>query len=120
MTSDFIIKQIILNKLNLPHELSEKIKSFCFYDIITYNKIIILREAKFLTNYFIKNAVSRSNHYSFYVDNNNDNDEFWIFWSFSDYIGKSIQFQGYNCKYCGNYKISDIYYSNKILCICDE
>ena len=41
-----IVKQSIINQLNLPYDVRDTIKSFCFYDIKTWETIQFIRYKK--------------------------------------------------------------------------
>jgi hypothetical protein len=64
-------------------------------------------------------TISRANPYDLFVYNENT-DQQWVFWTFDEDDGPNRQFQAYNCKYCGNYKVisNEIYFTNKIICYC--
>ena len=110
-----VIKQCAINRLDLPSELYDIIKSYCFYDIISWETIQFIRYKKEVINDIFKNdVVSRANYY--------DNDErHWILFVDTDEDRVKCQFQGVNCLVCGNYDgpNAPVYISEKIICNCD-
>jgi len=116
-----IAKQLCINKLNLSHDLLNEIKSYCFYDIKTWELINFIKYKKQRICHLFKNStISRANPYDLYVHDENT-DQQWVFWTFDQDDGPNRQFQAYNCKYCGNYKlVSNENYINKIICQCND
>jgi hypothetical protein len=116
-----IAKQLCINKLNLSHDLLNEIKSYCFYDIKTWELINFIKHKKQRICHLFKNAtISRANPYDLYVHDENT-DQQWVFWTFDEDDGPNHQIQSYNCKYCGNYKlVSNENYINKIICQCND
>ena len=110
-----------MNRLNLPREILDMMKSYLFYDKKTYNIIQNAKKQKQITNGLINNAeMSRANHFR-----NNPNyyeeDEFWAFGFSAHHPTENLQLQAINCYYCGNYKEhynSYIHYAERIYCIC--
>ena len=96
-------KQLILNKLKLPIELCDIIKSFSFYDMKTAEKNKICKENKKNLLHQIKNNVvcgSVKNYWGCYLSNNKfgqnkESDD-------EDSYENSIC-SGENCVQCGNY-----------------
>jgi hypothetical protein len=121
-TINSIAKQMCINSFDLSYDLLNEIKSYCFYDKKTWELMNFIKYKKQRICHLFKNAtVSRANPYDIYINNENT-DQQWVFWTFDDDDGPNKQFQAYNCKHCGNYKVvgSDIYYTNKINCQCDD
>jgi hypothetical protein len=115
-----IAKQMYINKLNLSYDLINEIKSYCFYDRKTWELMNFIKYKKNKICHLFKTAtVSRANPYDIYFDDENT-DEQWVFWTFDEEDGHNNQFQAYNCKCCGNYKIiaNEIYYTDKVICYC--
>jgi hypothetical protein len=121
MTSiNSIAKQMYINKINLSYDLLNEIKSYCFYDRKTWELMNFIKYKKNKICHLFKTAtVSRANPYDIYFDDVNT-DEQWVFWTFDEEDGRNNQFQAYNCKCCGNYKIiaNEIYYTDKVICYC--
>jgi hypothetical protein len=121
MTSyESITKQLCINQLNLPFELINEIKEFCFYDIKSWEMMNFIKNKKRRIHDIFKNAtISRANPYDLYVYDGNT-DQQWVFWTFDEDDGPNKQFQAFNCKCCGNYKViaNEIYYTNKVICYC--
>ena len=115
-------KQCIINQLNLPYDVRDTIKSFCFYDIKTWETIQFIRykkeEIDLLFKYKITSRATAPSQ--FYA--NDDEDDHWIFWVDTDEDGYKCQFQGSNCTVCGNYTslYAPNYISQKILCNCQD
>jgi hypothetical protein len=121
-TSNSIAKQMCINSLNLSYDLLNEIKSYCFYDKKTWELMNFIKYKKQRICHLLKNStISRANPYDLYVYDENT-DQQWVFWTFDEDDGPNRQFQSYNCKYCGNYKIisNEIYFTNKIICQCND
>jgi hypothetical protein len=100
-----IVKQLHVNKLGFCFDVTDIIKSYCFYDIITWETISLIRSFKNRLNELINNScISRKNPHDFF-DIEADNDEHWVFWIF-DHTENATHFQSINCKICGNYKFT--------------
>jgi hypothetical protein len=114
-----IIKQLCINKFNFPGDILNEIKSFCFYDIRSWETINFIRHSKNRINNLINNsAITRNNPYDFFDTDNPNEDEHWVFWIFEP-TENSIQFQSMNCKCCGNYKFTNFNeFPNTIRCFC--
>jgi hypothetical protein len=122
MTSyESITKQLCINQLNLPFELINEIKEFCFYDIKSWEMMNFIKNKKRRIHDIFENAtISRANPYDLYVYDENT-DEQWAFWTFDEDDGPNKQFQAFNCKCCGNYKVFEndiIFHTDKIICYC--
>jgi hypothetical protein len=119
-SSNSIAKQIFINSFNLSYDLLNEIKSYCFYDTKTWELMNFIKYKKQRICHLFKTAtISRANPYDLFVYNENT-DQQWVFWTFDEDDGPNRQFQAYNCKYCGNYKVisNEIYFTNKIICYC--
>ena len=116
-----ITKQLCMNQLNLPFELINEIKGFCFYDIKSWEMMNFIKNKKRRIHDIFENAtISRANPYDLYVYDENT-DEQWVFWTFDEDDGPNKQFQAFNCKCCGNYKVFEndiIFHTDKIICYC--
>ena len=116
-----VIKQCAINRLDLPSELCNIIKDYCFYDIKSWETIQFIRYKKEVINDIFKNnVVSRVNPSDFYDD---DHDErHWVLFVDTDEDGVKCQFQGVNCLVCGNYNgaYAPDYISEKIICNCED
>lgn len=119
ISENSFIKQLLINKINLSDDLTNVIKSFCFYDVKSWETIQFIKNKKRRIQYLFKNAtISRANPHNVYFHDENT-DQQWGFWTFDEEDGENVQFQSYNCKYCGNYKmISNEVYIDKIICHC--
>lgn len=119
MTSyNSITKQMLMNKIILPQELLNEMKSYCFYDVKSWETINFIKSKKNRIHDLFKNStISRANPDDYYSDDE-DNDEHWIFWTFDEEDGLNKQFQGINCKHCGNYKMIQNHdlYSHRVFC----
>jgi len=115
-----IVKQCIINQLNLPYDVRDTIKSFCFYDIKTWETIQFIKNKKQEIDLIFKyKTTSRATAPSqFYANDDEDNN--WVFFIDTDY--EKCQFQGSNCTVCGNYisLYSPNYISQKIVCNCQN
>ena len=116
-----VIKQCIINRLDLPSDVHDIIKSYCFYDIRTWETIQFIRYKKGVINDIFKNnVVSRANPSDFY--DVIDDERHWVFWIDTEEDGDRCQFQGINCLVCGNYNgtYAPYYISRKIICNCAD
>jgi len=114
-----ITKQMHINRFNLSDDLLNEIKSYCFYDVKSWETINFIKYKKYrIHNLFKTGTISRANPYNLYLRLQNT-EEHWSFWAFDD-DGPNKQFQAYNCKYCGNYKITanETHRPDKIICHC--
>lgn len=114
MTS--IVKQLLINQLDIPSDLFDKIKEFCFYDIKSWETMQFIRyKKKIIHDIFVNHTISRANPYDWLID-----DKHWVVWINTPEDNIRCQFQGVNCTICGNY-IQDYatsYIPIKILCNC--
>jgi hypothetical protein len=115
-----ITKQLLinkhLNKIGVGYDISNEIKSYCFYDIVTWRTMNHIRQSKNTIHNLINHScISRNNPHDFYEDNE-EKDEHWVFWI---YEGDNIQFQSMNCHKCGNYRFTNTnVFPNSIRCFC--
>jgi hypothetical protein len=123
MTSlNSIVKQMCINSMNLPYDVLNEIKSYCFYDTKSWELMNFIKYKKQRICYLFKNAtISRANPYDLFLHDENT-DEQWVFWTFDDDDGPNKQIKSLTCKFCGNYKIiaNENYYTNKIICHCND
>jgi len=115
-----VVKQCIINRLDLPSDLHDIIKSYCFYDIKTWETIQFIRYKKeVINNIFKNNVISRANPSDFYDDHD---ERHWIVWVDTEEDSFKCQFQGLNCLVCGNYNgaYAPDYISEKIICNCED
>jgi hypothetical protein len=120
MTSNYsITKQLYINQLNLSYDLLNEIKSYCFYDTKTWETINFIKYKKErICHLFRNDTISRAKPFDLYFGDEN-RPQRWVFWVFNEEDGPNKQFQAYNCKYCGNYKITAYeVYTDKIICHC--
>jgi hypothetical protein len=113
-----ITKQFLINNINLSLDLLNEIKSYCFYDVKSWETIKFIKLKKKRIHTIINNStISRANPCDFYL-NDEDTDEHWVFWTFDEKDGPNKQFQALNCKHCGNYKITvnQQNYIDRIIC----
>lgn len=118
MSYNSIAKQLLINQINLSDDLLNEIKSYCFYDVKSWETIKFIKSKKSRIHTIINNStISRANPCDFYL-NDEDTNEHWVFWTFDEKDGHNKQFQSLNCKYCGNYKISVNLenYAERIIC----
>ena len=114
-----IIKQCIINRLDLPSDIHDIIKSYCFYDIKSWETIQFIRYKKeVINNIFKNNVISRANPSDFF----DDDERHWVFWVDTEEDSVKCQFQGLNCLVCGNYNgvYAPYYISEKIICNCED
>ena len=116
--------QLHINRINLPYELLDIIKSYLFYDIKTYNIIQNSKTQKRIMNNLINSAqMSRANHFGNHP-NYTDDEEGWVFGFGSEHPTEYIQLQAINCYYCGNYiqhtHYYELNYPKRIYCSCPE
>lgn len=115
-----VTKQMHINKFNLSDDLLNEIKSYCFYDVKSWETMNFIKYKKNRIHNLFKTAtISRANPYDLYFGDGNT-DEQWVFWAFDEDDGANKQFQACNCKYCGNYKVvaNETYRTDKIICHC--
>lgn len=114
-------KQILINKINLSHELLDEIKSYCFYDTKSWETMEFIKNKKRRIHHLFTYAtISRAKPHDVYFHDENTNQQ-WGFWTFDEEDGENVQFQSYNCKHCGNYRIiGNQFYIEKIVCHCLE
>ena len=119
-------QHLTINILNIPIELKDIIKSYCFFDKKTLKKQVeIIKNV--LINKINTAIISRKNGLVLYnymnidlyfIDNNimdSDNTEYWRF--YINYEKKIIQ--AMNCKICGNYvRSANNYLPIKLRCNC--
>lgn len=111
-----IAKQLVINKINLPKEILDNVKDYCFYNIEEVTKQNKLK----LSRAIVSAECSRANRFRD-ERNYSDNDEVWAFGA----CDENIQLQAANCSKCGNYLtnclINNITYGNiinNLFCIC--
>jgi len=117
MTS--IIKQLLINQLDIPCDLFDKIKGFCFYDRKSWETIQFIRYKKEIINdIFVNHTLSRANPSDWFDDD--DDDEHWALWVDTPEDHMKCQFQGANCLVCGNYtpEYARYYVPERIKCSC--
>lgn len=116
------IKQILINKIPLCGDVLNIIKSYCFYDIKTFEQIKLVKSLKTNIVTMIKNSdCSRKNGFysnedGYYDDEDSDEVEHWAFCINCD----EYALQAVNCKWCGNYseEHSPTWVPQNILCRC--
>jgi len=104
-------------------QLLDKIKSYCFYDAKTWETISFIKSKKERIHYLFNNETfSRANPFhnpSIEIENGyDDDDEHWYFRVENADDGPNLQFQGVNCRVCGNYVSIDPIVPNNIKCFC--
>jgi hypothetical protein len=108
-----IQKQLIINqigeKLNLPYEITDIIKSLNFYDIKTYNLIRKAKLYKAEINHIIRNVLVFYNYN--YIQNPNYNRWGILLYSLDD-TNPFIHINNDVCNHCGNY--CGNYFDNEI------
>jgi hypothetical protein len=119
-TSNII--QLHMNRLHLPYDVVDVIKSFLFYDIKTYIIILNSKIQKQIIHILLMNdAISRANHFN-NQPSYTDNEEDWAFGFSGLHPTEDLQLQAINCGRCGNYMThTNMYafpYSNHIYCTC--
>jgi hypothetical protein len=121
ISEESLSKQLLINKLNLSSDLSDIIKSYCFYDMKSWETIQFIKNKKKRIHYLFTNAtISRAKPHDVYFHDENT-DQQWAFWTYDEEDGENAQFQSYNCKYCGNYRIIvNEAYIDKIVCHCNN
>ena len=117
-----VIKQCIINRLDIPNEIQDIIKSYCFYDIISWETIQFIRYKKEIINDMFKNkVVYMAMEYDLYDEYDIYDEGHWGLWVNTPEDSDKCQFQGINCIMCGNYneQYAPHYISEKIICNCD-
>ena len=122
LSESALIKQMYINKLDLSSDLLNEIKSYCFYDVKSWETIQFIKNKKRRIHHLFANAtISRANPQDVFLHDDANTSQQWVFWTFDEDDGPNKQFQAYNCKYCGNYKfISNINIIDKITCHCNN
>jgi hypothetical protein len=109
--------QLHVNRIDLPADVLENVKSFLFYDVATYKAI---KTHKYLNRFIVRDiqqAISRKGctNKSLMTDTSPK----WVFVS-SD-IHKTLIMYATNCLSCGNYVQSNtLYISHNAICLCAE
>lgn len=126
------LKEILINNIILPNDITNIIKSFAFYDIKTASLIKQSKLTKQRTNELIKEAISDSKISDIHSHNPDQplysmlfnlyqvhitSPESWGF-GYIEHSTETTQLQGYNCLKCGNYKPR--LYIERICCFCEE
>jgi len=108
-----ITKQLILNEIQLPTDVINIIKEFCFVNIEEVTK-----KNKLKINVIIRSAI---------LSTYEDDDAFWFFELLLDEneYGEKFELRGHNCLECGNYgnyfcKSYNNYLFNLSTCTCWE
>lgn len=112
--------QLHINKFNLADDLLNEIKGYCFYDVRTWETMNFIKYKKNrICELFKHHTISRANPYDLYFGDENT-DQQWVFWTFNEDDGANRQFQAFNCRCCGNYKVisNEIYRTDRIICHC--
>jgi hypothetical protein len=120
LSSNSLLKQLHINKLSLSYDLLNEVKSYCFYDIRTWETMNFIKYKKRrIHDLFKHSTISRANPYELYFGDENKVQK-WVFWTFNEDDGPNHQFQAFNCRCCGNYRVvsNEIYRTNKIICQC--
>jgi hypothetical protein len=115
-----IAKQCMINQLGLPYEIRDMIKSYCFYDIKTWEIIQFIHYKKRTINHIFKHHVTSTRARPSEYYENDDDDGHWAFWTDTDEDRDTHQFQSSNCIVCGNYDATYApnYISRNIICNC--
>jgi len=118
-----IIKQLLINNLHVSSgDLLDKIKSYCFYDAKTWETISFIKSKKerihHLFNYETFSRANPFHNHAIEIANDYDDDEHWYFRVNNEDDGPNLQFQGVNCRVCGNYVSIDPIVPNNIKCFC--
>ena len=130
MNNNVVIKQLIVNNINLPYDMLNVIKGYVFVDMISaqskyYKKIVdnVINNAicSSVVPYFGNVWYDTENDPWADDDNNNDDDEDFnptrfMFWGEED----DLQFQSYYCLDCGNHIVHDYNIPDNIRCKCDN
>jgi hypothetical protein len=102
-----ITKQLFINRLILPQELQTTIKSYCFYDVLTWKTIQFIKSKKNRIHHLLNTAcLSRANHPINLYPFGSDTEEHWVFYVYNEEDGGNQQFQANNCSLCGEYKMT--------------
>jgi hypothetical protein len=111
------VKKFLVNQLPLCYDVTEIIKSYCFYDVKTFALLRFVKEVKLhmvtlidFAEHSRKNGMNQPEH--------EDPDEI-EHWSFC--IENEVELQGVNCQFCGNYwvEVSQDWAPHNILCHCE-
>lgn len=105
-------KQLLINQLVLPNDIAHIIKSFCFYDIHTYNTICLIKSKKKEINHMINKIMI------FYRSNMQTQCQWGIVIHILDDNIRQLYISTNTCTQCGNYKSDIGSVSPKAICRC--
>jgi hypothetical protein len=105
-------KQFLINQLLLPDDITYIIKSFCFYDINTYNIICLTRSKKKEINYMINKIMI------FYRSNIHTRCQWGIVIHVLDDNIRQLYVRNSTCNNCGEYISNNTLMHPKIICHC--
>ena len=120
-TFSSITKQLFINRLKVPQDLLPIIKSYCFYDVETWETIQFIKFKKNRIHHLLNNTTISRACPEDYFDDGPEIDEHWVFSVFESDDKNNPQFQAINCSLCGEYKGTSSVFSNlpeKIKCKC--
>lgn len=124
-----IFNQLVINKMNIPVELTDIIKSYSFYDINIAKMISFIKTKKQeIVRIFKYGFSTRKNPFdSYYSTNTNYRcEEQWAICltNYNNQDGRPLvherEFQSINCNKCGNYKLSRSILCERTQCFCFE
>jgi hypothetical protein len=106
ISQNSLTKQMYINRFTISNDfsndLSNEIKSFCFYDTKTWELMNFIKYKKNqIHSLFKTSTISRANHSVYFGEEKSR--EWWIFYVHDD-DGYTKQIGGKNCNCCGNYK----------------
>lgn len=136
MSNHQYLKELCINRLYiLPIEVINIIKSFAFYDIKIASQIKNVKEMKKQLNNVVREALTDASLTDLLSDTPSENlRQLFSMYNLNDLMHmrmygswgfgfiqhpvERVQFQGYNCSKCGNYRTH--IYSDNICCFCEE
>jgi len=105
-------KQLLINRLLLPFDAHYMIKSFCFYDIKTYNTICDIKRKKKEIHHQINKVII------FYRLVQEQHSERGVVIQLLDHYIRQLYIKYFTCNRCGQYISNDPLICPKIICIC--
>jgi hypothetical protein len=111
-----VVKQVCINRLELPKEICDIVKSFAFYDKIVYQS---MQRKSIICGLIRDTSWSRNGN------SKDDSDGHWCFWIEEDPLFP--QMQAWNCIKCGEYSLyhdedvihPSVLFSQRIECNCE-
>jgi hypothetical protein len=105
-------KQWLVNQLLLPTDINNIIKSFCFYDIKTYNTICLIKSKKKEIHHQINKVII------FYRLIQEEHSQRGVVMQLLDHYIRQLYIKYFTCNRCGQYISNHPRVCSKIICRC--